>query len=147
VSSPVRTSVIIIGLTLLGAVLGGWVGVRYGLREGRAPEQLDELVHNRLRLSSAQVQQLAALEADFAARRAEAETKMRAANRDIAAAITVRHRYDSEAQAAIDRLHQAMMGLQEATIQHVLAMRALLTPDQVQQFDQTIDQALAAGQP
>jgi hypothetical protein len=29
----------------------------------------------------------------------------------------------------------------------VIAMRALLTPDQVQQFDQTVEQALAAGQP
>lgn len=128
-------------------MLGGWVGVRYGLREGRAPQQLDELLHHRLRLSSAQEEQLTALEKDFAVRRTELETQMRAANRDIAGAITVRHRYDSEAAAAVDQLHQAMMRLQEATIQHVLAMRAVLTPDQVREFDQTVDQALAVSQP
>lgn len=146
-SSPGRTSVVIIVLTLVGAMLGGWAGVRYGLREGRAPQQLDELLHHRLSLSAAQVQQLSALEADFAARRTGFESQIRATNRDIAAAITVRHTYDAEAQAAVDRLHRAMMQLQEATIQHVIAMRALLTPDQVQQFDQTVEQALAAGQP
>jgi Spy/CpxP family protein refolding chaperone len=59
----------------------------------------------------------------------------------------VRHRYDGEAQAAVDRLHQAMMRLHDATIQHVLAMRAVLTPDQVQEFDQTVEQALTVSQP
>lgn len=146
-SSAARTSAAIIVLTLLAAMLGGWVGVRYGLREGRAPPQLDELLHHRLHLSAAQAQQLTALEQEFAARRAELETRMRAANREIAGAITVRHSFDSEAQTAVDHLHRAMMELQEATIRHVLAMRAVLTPDQVQEFDQTVDQALAVGQP
>jgi FtsP/CotA-like multicopper oxidase with cupredoxin domain len=57
VSSSLRTSVAIIVLTLLGAMLGGWVGVRYGLREARASTQLDQLLHTRLHLSSAQEQQ------------------------------------------------------------------------------------------
>jgi len=147
VNSWIRTSAVLIVLTLLAALLGGWAGVRYGLREARAPQQLDELLHQRLHLSSAQDQQLTALEADFVVRRREYETQMRAANKDIARAITVRHLYDAEAQAAIDQLHRAMMELQVATIQHVLAMRALLTPNQVQQFDQTVDQALTVGQP
>jgi hypothetical protein len=143
----VRNSAIIIALTLVAAALGGWVGVRYGLREAPAPQQLDALLHQRLHLSSAQERQLTVLEADFAVRRREYETQMRAANREIAQAITARHQYDAEAQAAIDHLHRAMMGLQGATVQHVLAMRALLTPDQVPQFDRTVDQALAATAP
>jgi Spy/CpxP family protein refolding chaperone len=128
-------------------MLGGWAGVRYGLRAARAPQQLDALIHERLHLSSEQERQLTALEADFAKRRQDLETQMRAANRDIATAITVRHRYDDEAQASVDRLHRAMMQLQQATIEHVLAMRELLTPDQAREFDQTIDQALTADRP
>ena len=146
-SSWARTSAVIIVLTLLAAILGGWVGVHYGLRESHAPQQLDELLHQRLHLTSAQEQQLTALEANFAVRRQEYESQMRSANRDIARAITVRHQLDAEAQAAIDQLHRAMMELQDATVQHVLAMRALLTPDQVQQFDRTVDQALTATPP
>ena len=146
-SPMVRYSAIIIALTLVAATLGGWVGVRYGLREAPAPQQLDALLHQRLHLSSAQEQQLRALEADFAMHRREYEIQMRAANRDIARAITGRHQYDAEAHAAIDQLHRAMMALQDATVQHVLAMRALLTPEQVPQFDRTVDQALAATAP
>ena len=146
-SPMMRNSVIIIALTLVAATLGGWAGVHYGLREAHAPQQLDALLHERLRLSSAQEQQLQTLEADFGVRRRDYETQMRAANQEIARAITGRHRYDAAAHAAIDQLHRAMMELQDATVQHVLAMRALLTPDQVPQFDRTVDQALAAAPP
>jgi hypothetical protein len=40
-----------------------------------------------------------------------------------------------------------MIGLQKATVQHVIAMRALLSGDQVEQFDRTVNQALAVTQP
>ena len=142
-----KTSAVIIALTLVTGTVGGWLGVRYGLRAAQAPQGLDELIHERLQLSSAQDQQLHQLEADYAARRAEFEQQMRAANRDISRAITERHRYDAEAQASIDRLHQAMIGLQAITVQHVLAMRELLTPDQARQFDETVNQALAVSSP
>jgi len=145
--SASRISVVIIALTLLTAMIGGWAGVNYGLRQARAPQQLDQLLHRELHLSAAQNEKLATLESDFAAKRAEFEGQMRVANRDIARAITVRHRYDEDAQAAIDRLHRAMIGLQQATVQHVIAMRALLSSDQVEQFDRTVDQALAVTQP
>ncbi len=145
--SASRTSIIFIVLTLLTAVVGGWVGVNYGLRQARAPQQLDQLLHSGLHLSTAQDEQLATLEADFATKRATFEGEMRAANRDIARAITVRHQYDEDAQAAIERLHRAMIGLQKATVQHVIAMRALLSADQVEQFDRTVDQALDVTPP
>jgi hypothetical protein len=145
--SSSRISVTIIALTLLTAMIGGWAGVSYGLRQEREPQQLDELLHTQLHLSAAQDKKLETLESDFAAKRGQFEAEMRMANRDIAAAITARHRYDEDAQAAIDRLHRAMIGLQQATVQHVIAMRALLSKDQVDQFDRTVNQALAVTQP
>jgi hypothetical protein len=145
--SSSRISVTIIALTLLTAMIGGWAGVNYGLRQTREPQQLDELLHTQLHLSAAQDKKLETLESDFAAKRGQFEAEMRMANRDIAAAITARHRYDEDAQAAIDRLHRAMIGLQQATVQHVIAMRALLSKDQVDQFDRTVNQALAVTQP
>jgi hypothetical protein len=41
----------------------------------------------------------------------------------------------------------AMRALQEKTIQHVLAMRALLTPPQAKIFDKSINHALGAEEP
>jgi Spy/CpxP family protein refolding chaperone len=147
VSSLARTSIALVILTLVGAALGGWAGVHYGLREARAPAQLDELLHRRLHLSADQNRKLEVLETTFAGQRAAYAAQLRAANRDIARAITVRHQFDDQAQAAVDRLHHAMVELQSATIQHVLAMRALLTPDQAREFDRTVDQALSVGDP
>jgi hypothetical protein len=145
--SATRTSIIIIVLTLLTAMIGGWAGVNYGLRHAVAPRLLDEVLHEELHLSATQNEKLAALEAQFATQRIAFERDMQGANRDIASAITVRHAYDEDARSAIDRLHHAMIGLQQATVQHVLAMRALLSPDQVDQFDRTVNQALAVTAP
>jgi len=142
-----RLSVIIIALTLATGMIGGWAGVTYGLHHERASQQLDQLLHTQLHLSHAQDAKLETLELDFAAKRAQFEADMLIANRDIARAITVRHQYDEDARAAIGRLHHAMIGLQEATVQHVIAMRALLSSDQVDLFDRTVDQALAVAQP
>ena len=145
--TPSRISVLFIALTLLIAMIGGWAGVSYGLRQTRSPPQLDSLLHSGLHLSSAQRDTLATLESDFAAERTQYDAQMRVANKDIASAITVRHRYDSETQDAIDRLHRAMIGLQQATVKHVIAMRAVLSGDQVAQFDRTVNQALAVSPP
>jgi hypothetical protein len=145
--SASRLSVLAIAGTLLTAVIGGWVGVTYGLRHVRPAPQLDDLVHTQLHLSRAQNEKLIALENGFAAQRALFETQIRAANRDIAAAITVRHQYDAGTQEAVERLNNAVMGLQRATIEHVIAMRALLSSDQVSQFDSIVNQALVVAPP
>ncbi len=145
--TPSRISFLFIALTLPVAMIGGWAGVSYGLRQSRSPPQLDSVLHSELHLSSAQRDQLATLEAEFAAERTQYESQMRIANRDIASAITVRHQYDNETQSAIDRLHRAMIGLQQATVKHVIAMRAVLSGDQVAQFDRTVNQALAVTPP
>jgi Spy/CpxP family protein refolding chaperone len=147
VKSPSRATLVIIVCTLIAAAVGGWIGVRYGMRDVTAEQQLDQLLHRKLGLSAVQQHQIAELETAFAARRSALEGQMRAANRDLAAAIAVRHHYDQAAKEAIGRLHGAMMDLQEASIEHVLAMRAVLTPVQTQQFDRTISEALTDGAP
>lgn len=145
--TPSRISVLFIALTLLTAMIGGWVGVNYGLHQARPPQQLDQLLHSELHLSTAQRDKLATLESEFAVERTQYEVQMRLANKDIAIAITVRHQYDHETQGAIDRMHLAMIGLQQATVKHVIAMRAVLSGDQVVKFDSTVNQALAVTPP
>ena len=145
--SASRLPVTLVALTLVAAVIGGWAGVNYRLRQAHATPQLDQLLHSGLHLSAVQDNKLAALESEFATKRVRFETEMRIANREIASAITVRHQYDADAQAAIDRLNRAMIGLQQATVQHVIAMRGVLSGDQVDQFDRTVNQALIVTQP
>lgn len=141
-SRIVRVTVLIALLTIVVAALGGWLGVRIGLHQAQGRAGLDEVVHRDLQFTPAQNQRLETLEADFALRRRARETEMRAANADLAAAIGAEHAYGPRAQQAIARFHRAMGALQEDTIRHVLAMRALMTPEQAGRFDLLVDHAL-----
>ena len=132
-------------LTIAGGALGGWFGVRYGLHEGHADASLDEVLHHRLKLSAEQNSRIEALESAFETRRVTLEGEMQAANRQLAASLETQHAYGSDGQQAVARFHVAMSQLQELTIQHILAMRAVLTPQQAAQFDRTISDTLAPG--
>ena len=132
-------------LTALAAGAGGWIGIQYGLRESRSPPSLDEVLHRELNLTTEQDQHIHALEAEFAVRRMALEEEMRAANRDLAAAIAAEPTYGVRARTAIERFHAAESQLQELTVQHVLAMRTVLTPEQMTRFDEEVAKALTAN--
>lgn len=139
---------VMLALTVLAAAGGGWFGVHYANEQAtRASGNLDELLHHELDLSADQRLRLATLEQDYAARRRPLEEQMRAANRALAKAIVSEHRYGPPARQAIENFHGAMQTLQEETIQHILAMRAVLTPEQARRFDQTVAKALDSDQP
>jgi Spy/CpxP family protein refolding chaperone len=138
---------IVIGVALLTAfagAAGGWIGIHYGLREARSSPGLDEILHNELNLTAEQDQRIEALESQFAVRRKALEDEMRAANRDLAAAIQTEHDYGPRAQSAIERFHAAESALQEETVKHVLSMRTVLTPEQITRFDEAISAALTS---
>ncbi|MEI7932008.1 MAG: periplasmic heavy metal sensor [Alphaproteobacteria bacterium] len=132
-------------LTIAGGALGGWIGVRYGLHEAHADVSLDEVLHHRLKLSPEQNARIETLESAFNTRRTALEAEMQAANRQLARALETQHAYGPDAEQAVARFHVAMSALQEATIQHILAMRAVLTSQQAAQFDRTISETLAPG--
>jgi Spy/CpxP family protein refolding chaperone len=140
--SPLGILLAMILLTVVGAGFGGWFGVQYGLSHASHRTNLDQLLHSRLDLTDAQNRHIAALETKFAKRREDLEAQMRSADRDLAAIITTQHVYNDEARHATDRFHRAMRALQDATILHVLAMRAVLTPQQAKAFDATVRQSL-----
>jgi Spy/CpxP family protein refolding chaperone len=137
--------VIVALMTALAAAAGGWAGIQYGLRQTDLSPGLDELLHSELGLTADQERRIETLEEQFAVRRGALENEMRAANRDLAAAIEAEHVYGPRAQSAIDRFHTAEMALQEETIKHILAMRTVLTPEQTTRFDEAIATALTAN--
>jgi hypothetical protein len=140
--SLVRSLILTLVLSVIGASLGAWGGASFVLQRMERPTALHELVHEKLRLSSDQKNRIAGLERDHAARWQELEAEMRAANAQLAQAYQEQHAYTPQVQAAIDRFHRAMSALQTETIVHVLAMRAVLTPHQTTEFDETVVKSL-----
>ena len=143
-----RVVVVAILLSALTAAGGGWLGVQYGLAHApRSPVSLNRVLHRQLDLTPAQRQQLATLEAAYAARRKVLEAEERSANRKLAAALLAEHRYGPQAARAITRFSAAMTALQVATVQHVMAMRSVLTPRQAQTYDHAVAKALDSSGP
>jgi Spy/CpxP family protein refolding chaperone len=140
-----RGAVLTVVLALLAGVAGGWLGS--GRLAQRPTPSLHEMVHHELKLSPAQARQIDQLEQDFAVRRRAREAELRAANAQLAAAIQARHEYGPEVEAAVERFHAAMGALQLETVQHVLAMRKVLTPEQAAKFDRRVSEALTNEAP
>lgn len=133
-------------ITAVAGGLAGWAGVEYGLhRETR--EDLDTVLHRDLDLTTLQNQQIEALEKTFALDRTQYQTEMRAANKQLAQALTKNHSYSPEVERAIQHVHVAMAELQVRTVQHILAMRAVLTPEQARIFDRTVSKTLTSDSP
>lgn len=136
-------------ITAVVALAAGFTGVGIGkLAFDRAHRQpsLHEVIHNELQLTTDQTRRIESLEADFAVRKRALELEMRAANAALASAIREEHGYGPRVTDAVERFHHAMGQLQTETIRHVFAMREVLTPDQMQVFDNTVVSALTAEQ-
>lgn len=128
-------------LAVLASGAATWASATWVMRE-RQPPSLHSIVHERLDLSAEQDRRLDVIEDRFAARRPALEAEVRAANRELAAAIAASEGDTPEVQAAVDHFHTAMGELQKATITHVFEMRSVLTPAQAEVFDEAVADAL-----
>ena len=139
-----RGAFITIAIALIAGFGGVWLGMTVFDRNMHQPN-LHELIHHKLHLTADQERRIAALESNFAVRRRTLEIEMRAANVELASAIREEHGYGPRVTAAVDRFHHAMGQLQTEMIQHVFAMRDVLTPEQKSRFDDTVVAALTAN--
>jgi Spy/CpxP family protein refolding chaperone len=139
-----RGGMLTVALSALAAAFGVWGGVWYVRAQAHHPPSLHEMVHEQLHLTADQQRRIERLEREYAVERGAQEAEMRAANAQLAQAYQRAHAFTPQAQAAIDRFHRAQDALQKDTMEHVVAMRAVLTPDQAAQFDDTVAKALTS---
>lgn len=91
-------------------------------------------IHARLGLTPAQEKSLEPIEEKFAGRRNELMARIREGNRDLAGAM-VSDRSDSvRVKAAVDKIHRAQGDLQNAVLEHVFAMRPILSDAQYERL-------------
>ncbi|OYX47890.1 MAG: hypothetical protein B7Y90_12350 [Alphaproteobacteria bacterium 32-64-14] len=120
-----------------------WLGHQW-LNLPAGSHSLHDIVHEELSLTADQERGLDALETVFITRRDVLEGEMHKANAELAAAIRGSEMAGPAVEAAVLHFHDAMGALQTETIEHVFAMRKVLTPDQRKRFDDKIGQALTA---
>lgn len=137
-----RNLLITVVLAVLAAGVGASVCAYYVISRQTAGPSLHDMVHRDLDLTPQQARKLDAIEEKYAVERKGLEGEVRAANRELAAAIREGRKDSPKVEAAIDHLHMAMGALQKATIAHVFDMRAVLTPQQARAFDAEVIAAL-----
>lgn len=124
------------------AIIGVLVGREFVAPSKPVETELHDILHRDLDLNANQSAQIEEIEKRFAVRRHALELELRADNARLAAAIEAERGYGPEVSAAIDRSHQAMGQLQKETLEHIFAMRRVLTPAQAAKFDEAIVKAL-----
>ncbi|OWQ99286.1 heavy metal resistance protein [Sphingopyxis bauzanensis] len=136
---------LLVGLIAFAAAIAGVFVGRIVSDAPRASEtELHALLHGKLDMTTEQQAKLERIEADFAGRRRALELEMRAANVRLAQAIEAEHGYGPRVTEAIDHTHEVMGTLQKETLQHLFAMRGVLSPDQAEMFDKSVVKALTA---
>jgi nickel and cobalt resistance protein CnrR len=130
-------------VALLAGFGGAWLHSRTMVPA--LPPSLHDRLHQAIKLSPDQETKLHVIEATYKVQKTKLEADMASANAELAAAMAADKSYTSNVQAAIDHFHHAMGELQKATVEHVFAMRAILTPPQAGIFDTQVHRALLAS--
>ena len=138
-----RRLALVAALVITFALVGVWLGRLVQPVSHHSGAELHALMHDGLELDDAQERSLAVLERDFAGRRQALEARLKADNALLAEAIAAEHQYGPRVSAAVDATHMAMGDLQNATLEHVFAMRAILRPAQQAKFDAAAAKRLA----
>ena len=139
-----RRILLLVLVVFIAAIAGVFIGRIVADQPKASETELHALLHKELDLTAQQHSKIDAIEARFAARRKALEFKMRAANAHLAEAIELEHGYGPQVTAAIDHTHMIMGELQKQTLEHLFAMRSVLTPQQAKMFDSTVVKALTA---
>jgi Spy/CpxP family protein refolding chaperone len=113
------------------AALSAFCAVRWmSGRSAETPVAAHEWLHAELRPTEAQHKALEPIEGEFAEKQRRLVAQLHAANLDLARIMGEEKAYTPRVAAAVEQVHHCMGNLQKASIEHVFAMRSVLTPEQ-----------------
>lgn len=99
-------------------------------------------IHSRLGLKPEQEKALEPIEENFSRRRQELIARIRQGNRELAEAIVADRSDSPRVKEAVEKIHRAQGELQQAVLEHVFAMRFVLTPAQYEHLTKMTADAL-----
>jgi Spy/CpxP family protein refolding chaperone len=136
----------LIFLVLVAAIAGTacWFTARYLNRIIHVEkDDAHAWIHTQLGITKAQEKALEPIEQRYAEQKKHYGELLRIANAELGKAI-LEDRSDSErVKAAVAQIHQAQGELQNATLQHIFEMKAVLTPQQYEKLLRSTADALS----
>jgi hypothetical protein len=137
-----RNTLIAVVLSFLAGVAGVWVGLKSLPNGGSNTVSLHEKIHHEFILNAAQKTALHALEAQYASSQKKYIKDLKAANFELATAIKAHHDLSPEVVLAEQKYLKVLGAFQTETLRHIFAMRAILSPEQAQKFDDIVLRSL-----
>jgi Spy/CpxP family protein refolding chaperone len=132
-----KTTVLLLSVffaALLGCGAGCMIAIHlFGHDEalhGGSHSDAHHWLHGQLGLTEAQLVELGPIEERFAAQEASLKAALAEANVKVGALLIEDRVVSPRVQAAVDEVHRAMAAHQKATLDHLVEMQTVLTPDQ-----------------
>ncbi len=143
-----------LAITVVLAGLAAYAGVRLGAQHpspAEAPhakllrDSVYDMVHKDLTLTPDQKRRVDEIEARYVHKRNGLRAQIGSANAELGEALANEMALGTAAQRALTHLQDAMGDLQKETIEYVLEVRSVLTPQQQQVLDQKVFESLTLG--
>jgi len=113
------------------AALACYATLNWSQHRVRADEVTShEWLHRELNLTSAQLKALEPIEEKYGDQQKRLAEALREAKRQLARVMAEDKAYTPRVTAAVEHVHHCMGDLQKASIEHVFAMRSVLSPEQ-----------------
>lgn len=132
---------------LLGCAIGCAVVMKLTMGGDHQPEtshaDAHDWLHSQLNITEEQEVALEEIEDRFAETEAKLEAALAAANTHLAEVLKEDRTYSPRVEQAVDKIHHAMADLQKATVEHLVEMEDVLTPEQYDQLLELAGEALS----
>jgi Spy/CpxP family protein refolding chaperone len=130
---------LILAVAAVSSLVTAWVLTK----QGRAvPEDYHAWIHQELAMTDEQENRLEPSERRYEEAKRHLTEVIRIANQELAAAIAEDRANSPRVQAAVERIHEAMGQLQQATLHHIFEMKEVLEPEQYDRLIELTREAL-----
>jgi Spy/CpxP family protein refolding chaperone len=137
---------LLLTLVALVAAASGWMTSRI-LRSNGHSGDFHHWLHAQLELTAEQDKALDPEEARFAAQRQRLIEAIRQDNADLALAMSQDREFSPRVQAAVEKIHHAQSALEQATLEHIFAMKPILSSAQFDKLLKLTSDALNSPSP
>ncbi len=137
-----RNTILVVFLSFLAGIAGVWIGLKTLPVSQLSTVNLHEKIHHEFALNAEQKDALHELEEHYSLGQEKYTKALKDANFELAAAIKKYHSLSPEVILAEQKYLDVLGDFQTETLEHIFAMRAILSPEQAQVFDDLVLRSL-----
>jgi len=119
-----------------------WATSRLLVKQAPPSPDFHHWLHTQLGITPEQDKALEQEEDRFAVERKVLVQEIQNDNVELATAMSQDREFSPRVQAAVEKIHHAQSALEKATLEHIFAMKPILTPDQFDKLLKLTDTAL-----